>query len=229
MEESESEKPKSWLRSLPTEKLSAESTVTVGSPQIVSENDFAKPDKSLKKAKRNRYRLAAIKYAEDNHLFGEYTNNSGDKGPVVIQYDRKGSRRTKGGLQEILYNGKVTAGDIESTAVIPQIIEKGIYLRSAENEKRREKPGIVRYHYYMCGLKIGDSNYVVAFNVAEQRDSKNRYYFHKLVLQRESESGNELAQDTSSPSVASAIMNQGVSDSELTNRGETPSSTPVSE
>ena len=68
-------------------------------------------------------------------------------------------------------------GNIEA---IPQIIEKSTYIESVENEDATKNRNVSRYHYYLCGLKIGGVDYTVKAVIAEQTNG-NRYYDHKLT------------------------------------------------
>ena len=149
-----------WEKAARIEKLRKSAPVEITGNEI-------KPSDDLKQYKKN-----ALEYGKK--LRGEYTNN--DTGITVIF----SSGNKNGGLKEVLQHDVSSTAHIQSIAAIPQIIENAIYIDSVENEDKEKKPNVSRYHYYVCGLQIGGTDYTVKAVIAEQNNG-DRYYDHKLT------------------------------------------------
>ena len=149
-----------WEKAARIEKLRKSAPVEITGNEITPSDD-------LKQYKKN-----ALEYGKK--LRGEYTNN--DTGITVIF----SSGNKNGGLKEVLQHDVSSTAHIQSIAAIPQIIENAIYIDSVENEDKEKKPNVSRYHYYVCGLQIGGTDYTVKAVIAEQNNG-DRYYDHKLT------------------------------------------------
>ena len=111
-----------------------------------------------------------------------------------------------GGLKEILNHDYKDVEHIQSIAAIPQIIEKGIYIDTVQNEEKGNNPSIDAYEYYVCGLKIGGIDYLVKAVIGID-DKGNRYYDHKLTR---IEKGKLLAELANQPIAAqSGLSSEG--------------------
>lgn len=107
-------------------------------------------------------------------LQGTYIN--ADTG-LSIQLQRG---RHNGGLNEVLKHDYKNEEHIKSIAAIPQLIENGILIAEVPNEDNHKNPTVSYYQHYVCGLKIGDSEYTVHALIAV--DAKgDRYYDHNLI------------------------------------------------
>ena len=107
-------------------------------------------------------------------LQGTYIN--ADTG-LSIQLQRG---RHNGGLNEVLKHDYKNEEHIKSIAAIPQLIENGILIAEVPNEDKPKNPTVSYYQHYVCGLKIGDSEYTVHALIAV--DAKgDRYYDHNLI------------------------------------------------
>lgn len=107
-------------------------------------------------------------------LQGTYIN--ADTG-LSIQLQRG---RHNGGLNEVLKHDYKNEEHIKSIAAIPQLIENGILIAEVPNEDKPKNPTVSYYQHYVCGLKIGDSEYTVHALIAV--DAKgDRYYDHSLI------------------------------------------------
>ena len=121
------------------------------------------PSEDLKEYKKN-----ALDYGKS--LRGQYVN--ADTGQTISI--------GKSGVKEVLNHDYKNVEQLQSIAAIPQIIENAIFIDSAENEDTSKNEEISRYHYYVCGLKIGGIDYTVRAVIAEQPNGE-RYYDHKLT------------------------------------------------
>ena len=121
------------------------------------------PSDDLKQYKKN-----ALEYGKS--LRANYQNK--DTG-VTIQLG-------KTGVKEVLNHDYKNVEQLQSIAAIPQIIENSIYIDSQKNTDPEKNEDVSMYHYYVCGLKIGDTDYTVRAVIAEQPNG-NRYYDHKLT------------------------------------------------
>ena len=86
----------------------------------------------------------------------------------------------KTGVKEVLNHDYKNVEQLQSIAAIPQIIENSIYIDSQKNTDPEKNRDVSMYHYYVCGLKIGNTDYTVRAVIAEQPNG-NRYYDHKLT------------------------------------------------
>lgn len=155
-------------------------------PVEITGNEI-EPSDDLKQYKKN-----ALEYGK--RLRGEYTNK--DTGVTVIL----SSGNKNGGLKEVLQHDINDIDHLKSVAAIPGILENSIYIETVDNEEVDKNPNVARYHYYVCGLKIGDTDYTVKAVVAEQNNG-NRYYDHKLTEIEKGKLLDELAQlNQTSPS-----------------------------
>ena len=131
-------------------------------PVEITGNEI-EPSDDLKQYKKN-----ALEYGKK--LRANYPNR--DTG-VIIQLG-------KTGVKEVLNHDYKNVEQLQSIAAIPQIIENAIYIDSQENTDPEKNEDVSMYHYYVCGLKIGDTDYTVRAVIAEQPNG-NRYYDHKLT------------------------------------------------
>ncbi len=161
-----------------------------------------------------QYRKNALEYGKK--LQGEYTNKDTGR---TIQLQRG---RRNGGLKEVLQHDVNDVAHIASVAAIPQIIENAVYIDSADNHDTKKNPNVSKYHYYVCGLRIGDNDYTVRMVEAEEKDG-SRYYDHKLT---HIEKGNlidniETAFNKTSSTELSSTPGTGAEErNRPTNRGE---------
>lgn len=125
------------------------------------------PSDDLKQYKKN-----ALEYGKK--LQGNYVNK--DTG-ITIQLQRG---RRNGGINEVLQHDYKDVEHLQSVAAIPQIIENSIYIDSRENTDKEKNPNVAEYQYYVCGLKIGNTDYTVRSTIAVDNKG-NRYYDHKLT------------------------------------------------
>ena len=145
-----------WEKTARIEKLRTSKDAVITGNEIASSGD-------LKEYKKN-----ALEYGKT--LRGKYVN--ADTGQTIFI--------GKSGVKEVLNHDYKNAEQLQSIAAIPQIIENAIYIDSAENEDVSKNKDVSHYHYYICGLKIGDVDYTVRAVVAEQPNGE-RYYDHKLT------------------------------------------------
>ncbi|GHU34782.1 hypothetical protein FACS1894172_15540 [Spirochaetia bacterium] len=101
---------------------------------------------------------------------GTYTNE--DTGAVIPV--------TGGSIKETLEHDYKDLPHLQSIAAIPQIIENSIYIDEIPNEDIEKHRNIVKYQYFVAGLKIGGVDYTVKAVVAVDKIN-NRYYDHKLT------------------------------------------------
>ena len=198
-----------WEKAARIEKLRKSEPVEISGEEITPSDD-------LKQYKKN-----ALEYGK--RLQGEYTNK--DTGRVIqLQRGRK-----NGGLKEVLQHDINDAAHIQSVAAIPQIIENAVYIDSAENRDVNKNPQVAKYHYYVCGLKIGGEDYTVRMVEAEEKDG-SRYYDHKLTHIEKGKLIDELALlNLSSSTELSSTPGTGTGErNRPTNRGETQT-VPVSD
>lgn len=148
-------------------------------------------------------------------LQGTYIN--ADTG-LSIQLQRG---RHNGGLNEVLKHDYKNEEHIKSIAAIPQLIENGILIAEVPNEDKPKNPTVSYYQHYVCGLKIGDSEYTVHALIAV--DAKgDRYYDHNLISiekenllnllsQAENNNGFGTTPDTESTTVTGHKFNKLIS------------------
>lgn len=177
-------------------------------PVEITGNEI-EPSDDLKQYKKN-----ALEYGKK--LQGSYVNK--DTGRTIqLQRGRK-----NGGLKEVLQHDLNDVAHIKSVAAIPQIIENSIYIDSADNHDTKKNPNVSKYHYYVCGLKIGGVDYTVRMVEAEDKDG-NRYYDHKLTHIEKGNliDNNETAFVQTSPTELSSTPGTGAEErNRPTNRGE---------
>lgn len=142
------------------DKLRDSKTVEITGEEI-------EPSDDLKQYKKN-----ALEYGKK--LQGNYVNK--DTG-ITIQLQRG---RRNGGINEVLQHDYKDVEHLQSVAAIPQIIENSIYIDSRENTDKEKNPNVAEYQYYVCGLKIGNTDYTVRSIIAIDNKG-NRYYDHKLT------------------------------------------------
>ena len=143
-----------------------------------SEEKTARIEK-LKKAKpieitgdeyKGKYELnrdSAKSYIKDS-LRGEYTNK--DTGDTILL--------AKDGAQKVTSHSMGNEAHLKSIAVIPELIEKSIFIYELPNEKNNGKYD--SYRYYVSGLKIGDVDYTVKLAIGVD-EYGNKYYDHSLT------------------------------------------------
>ena len=83
-------------------------------------------------------------------------------------------------IREVLRHDLDNPDHILSVVAIPEIAESSVYVGSAKNENVSQRPGIVRYDYYLSKLNVQGRKYAVKSVIAEDRNG-NRYYDHKLT------------------------------------------------
>lgn len=111
-------------------------------------------------------RDSAKQWIKDS-LRGEYFNNdTGER--IEIRKD---------GAQKVTSHSMGNEAHLKSIAVIPELIEKSIFIGEMPNEKNNGKYD--SYRYYVCGLKIGEEDYTVKVTVGVKGNSK--YYDHALT------------------------------------------------
>lgn len=111
-------------------------------------------------------RDSAKQWIKDS-LRGEYFNN--DTGERI--------KIRKDGAQKVTSHSMGNEAHLKSIAVIPELIEKSIFIGEMPNEKNNGKYD--SYRYYVCGLKIGEEDYTVKVTVGVKGNSK--YYDHALT------------------------------------------------
>ena len=148
-----------WEKAARIEKLRRSKAVKITGEEI-------EPNSDLKQYKKN-----ALEYGKN--LRGEYTNK--DTGETIALT----GGNSRGGMREILQHDYKDIEHLQSIAAIPQIIEKAIFVDEAPNKDAERYPGVKSFRYYVCGLKIGNTNYTVKAVVAVQNNG-DRYYDHKL-------------------------------------------------
>ena len=148
-----------WEKAARIEKLRRSKAVKITGEEI-------EPNSDLKQYKKN-----ALEYGKN--LRGEYTNK--DTGETIALT----GGNSRGGMREILQHDYKDIEHLQSIAAIPQIIEKAIFVDETPNEDAERYPGVKSFRYYVCGLKIGNTNYTVKAVVAVQNNG-DRYYDHKL-------------------------------------------------
>ena len=197
-----------WEKAARIEKLRKSEPVEISGEEITPSDD-------LKQYKKN-----ALEYGK--RLQGNYTNKDTGR-EIQLQRGRK-----NGGLKEVLQHDINNVVHIQSVAAIPQIIENAVYIDSAENRDMKKNPQVAKYHYYVCGLKIGGEDYTVRMVEAEEKDG-SRYYDHKLTHIEKGKLIEELA-PLNFPSSTELSSTPGTGTGERnrpTNRGETQTA-PVS-
>ncbi len=167
------------------------------------------PSEDLKQYKKN-----ALEYGKT--LRGEYTN--ADTGVTITL----SSGNKNGGIKEVLQHDIWDVAHLKSIAAIPQIIENGIYIGGSLNEDAEKNPNVSRYHYYVCGLNIGGTDYTVRAVVAEQSNGE-RYYDHKLTQIEKGELLSLLNSNSPISSVASSEL------SSMGERGDNEQSHPATD
>lgn len=81
------------------------------------------------------------------------------------------------GINEVTSHGMTHAEHLRSLAAIPQMIERSVFIDELSNVKGNDK--YTAYRYYVCGLKIGETDYTAKI-VVGVKDGK-RYYDHRLT------------------------------------------------
>ena len=119
---------------------------------------------------KDKYELnrdSAKSYIKDS-LRGEYTNK--DTGDTILL--------AKDGAQKVTSHSMGNEAHLKSIAVIPELIEKSIFIDELPNEKNNSKYD--SYRYYVSGLKIGDVDYTVKLAIGID-EYGNKYYDHSLT------------------------------------------------
>ena len=119
------------------------------------------------KGKYELNRDSAKSYIKDS-LRGEYTNK--DTGDTILL--------AKDGAQKVTSHSMGNEAHLKSIAVIPELIEKSIFIDELPNEKNNSKYD--SYRYYVSGLKIGDVDYTVKLAIGID-EYGNKYYDHSLT------------------------------------------------
>lgn len=148
-----------WEKAARIEKFRKSKPVKITGKEI-------EPSDDLKQYKKN-----ALEYGKN--LRGEYTNE--DTGEVIALT----GGNSRGGIREILQHDYKDTEHPQSIAAIPQIIRKAIFIDETLNENSEKYSGVKSFRYYVCGLKIGNTDYTVKAVVAVQNNG-DRYYDHKL-------------------------------------------------
>ena len=111
-------------------------------------------------------RDSAKEWIKDN-LRGEYT--IADTEEIVSL--------TKVGANKVTSHGMSNKAHLQSIAAIPQLIRNAIFIEERPNEKHNNKYD--SYKYYICGLKIGTTDYTVKLTIGVK--SGKKYYDHALT------------------------------------------------
>lgn len=119
------------------------------------------------KGKYELNRDSAKAYIKDS-LIGEYTNK--DTGDTILL--------AKDGAQKVTSHSMGNEAHLKSIAVIPELIEKSIFIDELPNEKNNGKYD--SYRYYVSGLKIGGVDYTVKLAIGID-EYGNKYYDHSLT------------------------------------------------
>ena len=119
------------------------------------------------KGKYELNRDSAKSYIKDS-LRGEYTNK--DTGDTILL--------AKDGAQKVTSHSMGNEAHLKSIAVIPELIEKSIFIDELPNEKNNGKYD--SYRYYVSGLKIGGVDYTVKLAIGID-EYGNKYYDHSLT------------------------------------------------
>ncbi|MBQ2979862.1 MAG: hypothetical protein IJE18_07120 [Bacteroidaceae bacterium] len=149
-----------WLKQARVNKLRYATDATITGNEIeITDNE--------KQNKKN-----ALEYGKT--LQGEYTNK--DTGNTIqLQRGRK-----NGGINEVLQHNYKDAEHLQSIAAIPQIIVNSIFVEEVPNKDTSKNPDVVAFQHYVCGLKIGNTDYTVHSLVAVDKKG-DRYYDHNLI------------------------------------------------
>ena len=118
---------------------------------------------------KDKYELnrdSAKEWIKDN-LRGEYT--IADTEEIVSL--------TKVGANKVTSHGMSNKAHLQSIAAIPQLIRHAIFIEERPNEKHNNKYD--SYKYYICGLKIGTTDYTVKLTIGVK--SGKKYYDHALT------------------------------------------------
>ncbi|WP_314599158.1 hypothetical protein [Prevotella pallens] len=118
---------------------------------------------------KDKYELnrdSAKEWIKDN-LRGEYT--IADTEEIVSL--------TKVGANKVTSHGMSNKAHLQSIAAIPQLIRNAIFIEERPNEKHNNKYD--SYKYYICGLKIGTTDYTVKLTIGVK--SGKKYYDHALT------------------------------------------------
>lgn len=102
-----------------------------------------------------------------NNIRGNYTNT--DTGEIITV--------SNVGINEVTSHGMTHAEHLQSLAVIPQMLERSIFIDEQANVKGNDK--YEHYRYYVCGLKIGNTDYTAKVVVGIK--DGHRYYDHRLT------------------------------------------------
>ena len=118
---------------------------------------------------KDKYELnrdSAKEWIKDN-LRGEYT--IADTEEIVSL--------TKVGANKVTSHGMSNKAHLQSIAAIPQLIRHAIFIEERPDEKHNNKYD--SYKYYICGLKIGTTDYTVKLTIGVK--SGKKYYDHALT------------------------------------------------
>ena len=118
---------------------------------------------------KDKYELnrdSAKEWIKDN-LRGEYT--IADTEEIVSL--------TKVGANKVTSHWMSNKAHLQSIAAIPQLIRHAIFIEERPNEKHNNKYD--SYKYYICGLKIGTTDYTVKLTIGVK--SGKKYYDHALT------------------------------------------------
>ena len=168
------------------------------------------------KGKYELNRDSAKSYIKDS-LRGEYTNK--DTGDTILL--------AKDGAQKVTSHSMGNEAHLKSIAVIPELIEKSIFIDELPNEKNNGKYN--SYRYYVSGLKIGGVDYTVKLAIGID-EYGNKYYDHSLT---EIEKGKLIIDEVGALSTTLPSSNQSAlsdyKDSKLISLLQTNSSKVVDE
>ena len=127
-------------------------------PVVISGNEY--------KGKYELNRDSAKAWIKEN-LRGEYTITDTEEKVVL----------TKVGANKVTSHGMNNKAHLQSIAIIPQLIRHAIFVEERPNEKNNNKYD--SYRYYVCGLKIGTTDYTVKLTIGVK--SGKKYYDHALT------------------------------------------------
>lgn len=127
-------------------------------PVVISGNEY--------KGKYDFNRDSVKAWIKDS-LRGEYTI-SDTKEKVVL---------TRAGANKVTSHGMSNNAHLQSIVAIPELIRNAMFIEERPNEKNNDKYD--SYRYYVCGLKIGTTNYTVKMTIGVK--SGKKYYDHALT------------------------------------------------
>ena len=148
-------------------------------PDVPRESSKAERIEKLRRSKpvvitgeeyKDKYELnreSAKQWIKDN-LRGEYKIDDTDE---IVNIVRKG-------LNKVTSHSMGNEAHLKSLVAIPNMLKNAVFI----TEEKAEKPNAQypKYHYYVVGLKIGNTDYTVKITVGVDENG-NKYYDHSLT------------------------------------------------